>query len=859
MLRLRPACFLSTLSKELFTRSIVMQRRTRKLSARQVCKRYEPSVFDSCVSDGIGNKAKHRGLTEAFITLGQERFISAITNCVVSANSFSHVAVAGLTGRHNLVILKEAVRTVVEKHQSPREVYDWFYLYNFEDPHVPRCERFKRGEGRLFRKGIKRFLELLKKRIPRALEGKEVQSKATLIENEARKEFSLAKATLEKECGEYNFAMAANESGTISVIPQEYMEYQKKCTEDGKTPLSVQEWIEGFSKEEHEKYMAKKNILEKKTQEFLRRSKELHEWHDQKVDEIMEEATRVVVEECVALTLVMELSLSHKACGYIEALIEHAVANRDMFEEIPSGSINVFDLPALSPGEKFIQWEVSECVDNSAGDIPPIVAEHISSIEGLMGGYRIFFDGMRVPTSDHTKIFSGALARANGGYLILDIENIRKMPNVFYCLMQALEAGEITYDRPWDAHGMLHPEAIPLDVRVIISGPSGIMKILSSVPEFNTVFREFAEIVPLVASTHVRAQQYGRVLEQMRVQESLPCLDTSAIGKMVEYAHRSARNQRELSTDLSRAHALIHEAAIVSKSEGDNVISRRHIVKALSDRRWHRDFSSDAYHVAIREKVLGVSVSGEAIGEINCLYVAKIGNMEVGLPGRIAALAHVGKPGFVNVHSQAGLSGKIANKADATVAGLIRKTFEEYAPMAVNTQYSFEQMYGQVDGDSASLAIILAILSEIAQVPLSQSISITGSVDLRGKIQPIGGVNEKIEGFFDTCMAVGRLTGDQGVVIPLQNKSHLMLREDVVEAVDTGKFSVWAIESIEEAISVFTGMRTGVADKSISEGNPYPRGTFYHKTVGRLVEFSNIARKQMQSRRKEDGKKDISS
>ncbi len=428
------------------------------------------------------------------------------------------------------------------------------------------------------------------------------------------------------------------------------------------------------------------------------------------------------------------------------------------------------------------------------------------------------------------------MGEANGGYWILDAGDFRMIPYGWQVLKRIIKSRTLAIETPYSLMGYelpIQPIPIPANIRVILFGDSGLLEWLSHEdPDFNDLFKIRADVKPFVEYSPEQVGAFGDWIDWFTNEEKIISPLKDAVGAIIEHAGRLADHQERLSTDFGALETTIKQAALIARTENADKITRAHVGRALKENFWRSNLPYEYLQEAVKEGTILVLVSGEEIGQINGLYVMARGTISFGSPARITSQVNLGKPEFNNIQYNSGLGGKILGKGGETVIALYKGRYVQDIPDAIEKYISFEQTYNIVDGDSASLAQYVCLLSKIAEVPIQQSIAVTGSLDMHGRVQPIGGVNEKIEGFFDACRVCGELTGEQGVVIPVQNKKHLMLRDDVVKAVNERKFHVWSVETPDEAIKILTGMDPKKFDAKVKK---------------RVRQFANRARVFMKS------------
>ena len=462
----------------------------------------------------------------------------------------------------------------------------------------------------------------------------------------------------------------------------------------------------------------------------------------------------------------------------------------------------------------FIPWSINVLVDNGIREIAPVVVDDDGTFPDLVGRIERLGRHDGVAYTDHTMIGAGSIARANGGYLIVDAMNVLRNTGSYDVLKRVLNNGALTIEELMSFYGMgstvpLQPMPIPVHVRVIMVGSRNIWSMLCDRdPEFLELF-EKAEVAPHVEWTIQETSALAHWTRRYAALNQLPRPENGALQRLVEHAGRLTHNRNRLSTDFTQIEPIVNEASYLAKEENAGSISRAHVRHALERKFYRSDLSYRYWQEMIRDKKIILPLKGEAVGQITLLAVMNMGDMAIGFPGRMTCQWSVGRPGFVSIHREAKLAGGILQKGELTVQGYLKSLFAKRYSLALEISYTAEQVYGMVDGDSASMALFYCIISSLTDIPIRQDIAITGSLSQRGEPQLIGGVNEKIEGFLDSC-AIEGLTGTQGVIIPRSNVNDLMLAERVVEAVENDAFHIWPIDTIGQGLRILMGKDAGV-------------------------------------------------
>lgn len=442
--------------------------------------------------------------------------------------------------------------------------------------------------------------------------------------------------------------------------------------------------------------------------------------------------------------------------------------------------------------------------------------------------------------TDFTEIKAGAMLQANGGYLILQALDVLRQPFTWDALKRVIKTGAVTIEDPGEFYGFatagLRPEPIPVSVKVILVGTSMIYHLLQAYEEdFSKLFKVKADFDVEVPHDERQERQYARFIAKLCREESLPHFGADAVAEVIRQGFRFADRHDRLSLRFSLVSDLIREAGYWAKKDGHSFVTRADVESALDHQRHRADLPEQWIQDEIREGTLMVDLQGEVVGQVNGLSVYQLGDYAFGRPTRITARTYVGTKGLIDIQREVELAGEIHSKGVMTLAGFLAGKFAGTQPFALSATLTFEQTYSEVEGDSAAVAELTAVLSSLANLPIRQALAVTGSVNQLGEIQPIGGVNEKIEGFFESCRRRG-LTGSQGVIIPSRNIKHLALNRKVVEAVEAGLFTVYAVDTIEDALELLTGVPAG-------ERGPdglYPHDSVYGRTAARLAEMAQI-------------------
>ncbi|UCF30153.1 MAG: AAA family ATPase [bacterium] len=756
--------------------------------------------------------------------VGQERALKAIDFGLKIASSGYNLFLVGEPGCGK----SSMVNAMVEKKAAGEGVpLDWAYVNNFENPRNPLAVSFPAGKGRIFAHQMRDLVEILRKNIPAALQDKEFEGRrGEIIERMARENAALLEQFQQRAMEEnYSFEKIENEYVFIPL-----RDGDKLSQEDfNALPEEVRETYEETIRRLREQ-------LKETTREARRREEETHK----RVDAMARDQVRNAV-----APLIESIASAHpdneKLHGFLEAVLEDILRNFSDFLE--SGDKSILPEIRIMTGEPPLKrYEVNLIVDMSQQKGAPIVREAHPTFSNLIGKmeYSIQF-GMA--TTSFSQIQAGALHMANGGYLILDALEVLKSPFAWEAIKNSQKAGHVQIEdlgeqyRPIST-ATLKPEPIQLNTKIVLLGTPFIYYLLLAHDEdFTKLFKVKADFGSTMSRTREAVEEYALFVSTHCRDENLLPFDASALAAVVEYGARIAEDKERLTTRFNRVADLIREASFWARERGDSVVTRDHVVGAQEERNYRYSRIEERLGELIEEGTLMVRTEGQVVGQVNGISVYDMGDYRFAKPTRLTAKVFLGKAGMVNVEREVKMSGSIHNKGVMIVSSYLAMRYASDFPLSLTASVTFEQTYEEVEGDSATAAELLALTSAIAEVPVRQDMAITGSMDQHGNIQPIGGVNEKIEGFFNTCRDRG-LCGTQGVVIPTANVRNLMLSPDVIDAVRAGTFAIYSVDSMDEAIELMTGREAGVR----GEDGRFPEGTFNGAVEDRLREMADQLR-----------------
>ena len=770
--------------------------------------------------------------------IGQDRAQEALRFGLEVDKPGYNLFVTGLTGTGKTSAIKAHIQTMVDEldqQEQKKPINDWIYVYNFEDTDRPCALKLAPGTGRSLRYRMSEILRILGEEVPKVFQSEEFGAQQRNLEEADRQETRDLMTELEATAQAANFAVQVSPSG-VTIFPMI----------EGR-PMNPEEYqaLTGDAKKAIDEVRA--NLMQR-TQEVMSKIREIEKGTSEKTRKL----ERTAAEEQVA-SIFQSLADSYQGVTglqqFIDQLKDYVLSNLGVFKEADSSRPTPIVGPpqpmgnaalALNP---FLPFEVNVLVDNSAVDRVPIIVEPNPNWGNLFGRIeRRALMGTYV--SDHAMLKPGALHLANGGYLVINARDVLMSPIVWEGLKRVIRNREILLEDPGEQSGNyipqgLRPEPIPLDLKVIVTGDENIYRMLTSMDneDFWDLFKVKAEFDHRVELTDENLMAYCAFICRTCMDEGLLGFEPSGAAEVIEYAARLVADQHKLSTRFGLIKDLLIESDYWAQKEHAPRVKDEHVQQAIA----HKIYRLNLVEERIREMVADgtqlLQVTGSEVGQINGLAVYDLGDFSFGRPTRITAQTYAGREGFINIEREAALSGRTHDKGVLILNGYISAKFGQKRPLTLSASLCFEQSYEGVDGDSASSAEVYAILSSLSGLGLRQDIAVTGSVNQRGDIQPIGGVNQKVEGMFDVCRVFG-LTGTQGVMIPHQNVHNLMLRRDVVSAIRDGKFHVYAIKTIEEGLEILLNHEPGKR----GEDGQFTEGSVNWLVDRRLMELNQSMR-----------------
>ncbi|MGD9536255.1 MAG: Lon protease family protein [Alphaproteobacteria bacterium] len=769
--------------------------------------------------------------------LGQERAVGAIRFAAGMRSLGYNVFVLGPYGIGKHTVVRRVLRELAAGEAVPS---DWCYVHNFETPHKPKALKLPAGVGNQLKEAMQKLIEQLRAAVPAVFESEEYRSRREAIENTVKKrQEELFGAVQEK---------ARAESVAIVQTPAGF----------GFAPMRDGEIMppEEFNKLPEEERKAFQEKIAEIQSDFATAMQQIPLVARQAYDALTEldrQVTQAAVKVLVSDVRKRFASIP-QVLDYLTTIEADVVRNAHLFrvpphamqqQEQQEGAMRGLALPtyALEDPPQFRRYKVNVLVDREGQEGSPVIYADPPNFQRLFGRIEHVVEMGNLLT-DFAMIKPGALHRANGGYLIIDARKALLEPYVWDALKHALRSREIRIEAPMQSFGplttqTLSPEPIPLDVKVAIIGEPMIYYLLDQHdPDFPELFRVTADFDGDMERTPENTVLFAALLGSLAHKEGLLPLTNEAVARLIEHSSRLVQDAQRLSWQVRRIGDIVREASYFATKAGRSIIERADIETAIDAaiKRISR-IRERMQEQIIRETIL-IDTDGEAVGQINGLSVLELGRFVFGKPSRISARVRLGTGKFIDIEREVALGGPLHSKGMLILAGFLGGRYAPDEPLSLSASLVFEQSYGGVDGDSASSAELYCLLSALAEAPIRQGLAVTGSVNQFGEVQAIGGVNQKIEGFFDICSKRG-LTGRQGVLIPRANVEHLMLRQDVVEACEAGKFAVYPVSTIDQGIELLTGVPAGVRDES----GKYPPDSINGRVEQRLIAFAEMRRR----------------
>jgi len=763
--------------------------------------------------------------------IGQQRAVQAIAFGLEMASPGYNIFVTGRDGTGKSTISRDLSRRFAANRPTPD---DWLMVNNFKDEYRPRAIRMPAGQGAFFARKISRVVQDLKVALPNALENESYLERKGHLEKGYSEKRARLLDQLEKLAAAHGLQISRTPSGFIPVpiidgkpaTQESFLQLpEEKRGGIERSVAAVQTELESTGKEIGRLKQALQNEIEKLTAEVA--------------SFVVGNRLSILKEEYRGLAGIL---------GFLDELQQDIVENAALFASEAAGEgRGPQAVGGLSgPRNELVRYDVNVLVDRCTTRGAPVIFESNPTYQNLFG--RIEKQAlMGTLASDFSMVKAGSLLTADGGTLIMEMEQVLLNAHVWDGLKRALQNKQLHIEDlaagPLLGSVGLRPAPIPIDVKVILLGSYELFQALQdNDSKFNKLFKVRADFDDEVERSALTVQLYARFIARVCREEQLLPFTPDGAAAIVEYGQKATANKRKLSLRFGQVIGVLKEADYWARRQGVETVTDSEVVKAFSEFRFRNNLYEEKIHEAYADGTILIDVSGAAIGQVNGLAVHQIGEISFGRPARITAETYLGAPNVINVEREADLSGRTHDKGILILSGYLGRTFAQRYAFSLTISVAFEQSYAGVDGDSASSAELFAIVSSLSDVPIKQGIAVTGSVNQKGRIQSIGGVNQKIEGFFEVCQSKG-FTGEQGVVIPAGNVQNLMLKRAVVDAVREGRFHIYPIHTASEGIAILTGMPAGEPNRF----GTYPAATVYGRAQKKLKHYFDRTQKQQRN------------
>ena len=792
-----------------------------KLTSEQLYRRCDPAKFKFKTT---------ADLEERLSALGQDRAISAVELGINIKSRGYNLFCLGPEGTGKTSLVKRILEKEGKKRPTPD---DWVYVYNFDEPHKPIAINFAAGEAAGFTKLMDDFSDFLEKELSEIVKSEMYEEQLKSIREKYQEKRNDYIKVLQKKAKGKKVSLLHMPMGVV-VAPMKNGE------------IISPDVFDTLSEEEKNEIMADLNAMQ---EEIAMHQDSAPQWEEKQSEEI-KKLQEKLVKDAVKKPLDairQKYKGNKKVADYLKTVRDYILENMSTYvpeydqdskqqnEDDPMSGL-LSQLKGQQDEDKYGKFKVNVVVKNVPDSGAPIVLLDHPTQGNLVGKVeRIQQFGALI--TDFSLIKGGALHKANGGFLLIDARKLLIQPYSWDSLKRALASKEIKIEAPSEdtsfATISLDPQPIPLDVKVVMTGDAELYELLTERdPDFSDYFKVEADFGGLIDRTDENEVEYAKLIGSLSKKKNLRSLNKQAVARVIEYSSRLADDTEKLTAHVASIGDLLKEADYWARKSKASQIGKNHIEQAIQSQIYRADRINQAMLEQIDKGTILMDVKGERVGQINGLVVYNFTRNSFGKPARITTQVRLGRGEFINIEREVAMSGPIHSKGVLILQALLSNRFAKRTPLSLSASIVFEQSYGGVDGDSASSTEYYCMLSAIANLPIKQSLAVTGSINQFGEIQPIGGVNEKIEGFFEVCKYNG-LTGSQGVIIPRTNVVNLMLREDVVQAVEEGKFSIYAIDTVDDGIELLTGIPAGKMNKK----GQFPKGSVNYQVQQSLAEY----------------------
>ncbi len=751
--------------------------------------------------------------------IGQKRAVKAINFGLTMEQPGYNIFVSGQPGTGKITYIKEVVTEKAKKIPSPN---DWIYVHNFNRPDQPIAIELPCGKGKVFARNMDEFIGDVKSGFQKAFTGEDYEKQRNEIIKEMQDKQQQMMAGLNKDAREKGFLIQKKGGGFLTLPAKD------------DRPMNHEEFNQLNSKEK-ERLTAISQGIQEEIVKMMRQTANLEREAKSKLDSLDKAMALQVIEDPIG-ELIKENQKNEKLVAYLKEVKNNIVENIDDFKEKKEPV--QFPFIARDDTNPLIKYQVNLFIDNSHLQGGPVVIETNPTYLNLTGKVE-YINRMGTMVTNFTQIKPGSLHRANGGYLVIQVRDIFSYHLAWEALKRALKNKKIAIENMNEYLGVLtistlKPEPIPLAVKVVLLGDPYMFSLLYQYDEdFLELFKIRADFdIEMEASSANLTKLASFVASHCR-SHSILHFDREAVLAVAEFSSRIAGHKKKLSTRFNEIVEILYEAEALAKQENQKIVGKQYVNAAIIERAYRSNRIEEKIHEMVEDNSILLEIEGEEIGQVNGLTVTDFGDYRFGYPVKITAATYAGRKGIINIEREVKMSGPIHSKGILILAGYLGSKYAHKEPLSLNASITFEQTYQNIDGDSASAAELIAIISSLAGIPIKQNIAITGSVNQKGEIQPVGGVIEKIEGFYKTCQAK-KCSLPVGVIIPIQNKDNVIVFEEMKDSIAKNKFNIYPVRTIEEALEILTGQKAGSAD----EKGCYPTDSINYKVEKRLKELS---------------------
>jgi len=785
-----------------------------ELKPGELINRCDPKIFKIKTTEDI---------KEEELVVDQQRALDAIDFGIEIKSQGYNIYVAGITGTgRNTTILKE-VNEVAVKEPVPDDIC---YLFNFDQNDEPKVLKLPAGTGCRFRDDMDEFVKDVESEIHKAFSSEEYEKNKKEVVEDIKQERNKLSAELEKEAREKGFTIQQTLTG-LAVVPLK-----------DERPMREKDF-DRLSEDEKTELEKKQNEIYEKIYDYSKKIKAAQKQTRAEIEELDKRIALYAIEH-----LIDDLKKKYKdndmITRHLDKIVGDILENLDYFKKDGQQQI-----PFINMGDQkqniLKKYKVNLLVDHYSSEGAPVVVEDNPSYPNLIG--KVEYEAqLGVLSTDFTMIKPGAVHKANGGYLIIQAMDLFRDYYAWDALKRIIKHKKAKIESLHERYGLiqtktLKPEPAEVDLKVIIVGHPFIYHLLYIYdPDFKKLFKVKADFDTTIKRDEDSIIHYAKFIAEIVKKEKLLPFDSEAVARLVDYGSRRCSHKEKMTARFLDIADMLREANYWAGKDKADVVEGRHVVKALEEKEYRSNMIEQKLQEMIMENTIYINTEGSEVGQINGLSVIDLGDYMFGKPSRITARTYIGKGKVINIERETEMSGRIHSKGVLILNGYIAEKFGQNKPLSLSASICFEQLYEEVDGDSASAAELYCLFSSLSGLPLRQDIAVTGSINQIGEVQPIGGVNQKIEGFYQTCRLNG-LTGQQGVIIPHSNVKHLMLREEVVEAVKEKKFHIYPVKTVEEAIEILTGVPAGERN----EKGEFPEGTVFSKIERKLERMGRNA------------------